>query len=105
MTIGWAIVIVAVLYLLDKYGALKKTAKVAGIVAIIAASVFALYLAVGYVSDWRKDHQFAKGHECFDPATGKAHAANGSSPWCADEEQLRDRAPDTLPADYGEYST
>lgn len=90
VTIGWAIVIVAVLYLLDKYGVLKRTAKVAGIVAVIGASVFAVILAISYISDLWKDHKFAKTHECFDPAIGKAHSANESSPWCADNEQVRE---------------
>jgi hypothetical protein len=90
MTVGWAIVIVAVLYLLDKYGALKKTLKMASIVAVIAAFVFAVVIAVGYTSDRWKDHKFAKAHECFNPSTGKANPASGSSPWCADDEQLRE---------------
>jgi hypothetical protein len=90
MTVGWAIVIVAVLYLLDKYGALKKTLRVTGIIGAIAASIFAVVIAVGYVSDRWKDHKFAKAHECFNPSTGKVNPASGSYPRCADEEQLRE---------------
>ena len=90
MTIGWAIVIVAVLFLLDKYSLLRKTLKVSGIVLGIGVCVGAVVLGVYYGWEAWKDHQFAKTHECYDTLTGKAHPVNGSERWCTDiNEEVR----------------
>jgi hypothetical protein len=93
MTLGWAIIIAVVLYLLDKHNLLKKTLKVVGIGAVIIASVLVIVIAAAYEWDmltdgWSKwkEHQLAVKSECFDPSSGKVHAVNEGTPWCGPEE-------------------
>lgn len=100
MTIAWAIIIVAVLFLLDRHHLLKKALVATGITAGIAA----LLLAVGYAGvlgyQWLRgrweahqlaekatrlaeqarweDHQFAQQNDCFDLVTGDVHPINES---------------------------
>ncbi len=54
MTIGWAIVAVAILYLLDKYGVLKKCFSTARVTIVIATCMIIVGLSVVYgLSRWK----------------------------------------------------
>ncbi len=87
MTLAWAIIIVAVLFLLDKYHLLKKS--------LIATAVIAIVIIVGVAgwTGWRyldarwEEHQskvrlakenalFAEKNECLNLYTGKVHPVN-----------------------------
>ncbi len=93
MTIGWAIVVVAVLYLLDKYHLLKKSLIGAGIASIVVAIGFYSWIGLSLLKGKWDNHQFAKVHECFDPSTGKTHPVNDSEPWCAVNEEVQALVP------------
>jgi hypothetical protein len=91
MTIAWAIIVVAILYLLDKHHLMKK--------ALIGAGIIVAVVAVGYVGFWSyqrlkerwEDYKFASSNECYSPSTGKVHPTNSSGPWCADDESIHQR--------------
>lgn len=91
MTIGWAIIAVAVLYLLDKHHLLKK--------ALIGVGIIVAVVAVAYVGFWSyqrleerwEDYRFASRNECYSPSTGKVHPTNSSGPWCEGDEQVHRR--------------
>lgn len=94
MTLAWAIIVVAVLYLLDKHNLLKKALKIAGIGAgVMAIGVAAVFGCVWLRQEW-KDQQLVKQaraewaakYECFDPASAKAHPGNESDQPCASQE-------------------
>jgi hypothetical protein len=90
MTVGWAIVVVAILYLLDKYNQLKKALVVAAILtAAVLAGYAGLYSWVFLKGRW-DSHQFAKIHECLDPSTANVHAVDDSEPWCSVNEVVRE---------------
>ncbi len=88
MTIAWAIIIVAVLFLLDKYGLLKKS--------LITAAILISVIAVGCVGffgyQWKKGrweyHQVAQKYECFDPSTREVHPVSDDNQRCSFYEQL-----------------
>jgi hypothetical protein len=94
MTIAWAIVVVAILYSLDKHNLLQKS--------LFAAVALAAVLAVGYGSwlgyrflgaEWERHkeerHELAQRSECVNTTTGKAHPVNERGQWCGAGEQIR----------------
>lgn len=116
MTLAWAIIIVAVLFLLDKYHLLKKT--------LIAAAIVAIVLIVGLTgwTGWRyldarwEEHQnrarltkenalFAQKNECLNLYTGKVRPVN--EPGSQTEGRPATRGPintpsNTVPSDLQE---
>lgn len=112
MTLAWAIIIVAVLFLLDRHHLLKKTLVAAGITAGIAA----LLLAVGYAGmlgyqrlrgRWEAHQlteqakQFAAQNECFGLSNGKLHPINEAGVPCSETEKIHQRGtslPPLLPS-------
>jgi hypothetical protein len=99
MTLGWAIIIAVVLYLLDKHNLLKKTLKVAGLSAAAVASVLLIVIACAYewnmwTDGWAKwqNHQLAAKYECFNSSSGAVHSVDGDAPWCpAQWEDIHER--------------
>lgn len=99
MTIAWAIIIVAVLFLLDKYHLLKKTLMGVGIVALVLTLGAAAWLGWRYLAGRWEEHRnnvrlikerahFAQTHECLNLYTGQLHPVKESaSP--ADAHQTR----------------
>jgi len=58
MTIGWAIIIVAVLYLLEKYGLLKKALIVSGITLGVAVVGYGIFISCVLLKDkWDEHHK------------------------------------------------
>ena len=102
MTIAWAIVSVAVLYLLDKHHLLKKTLILAGIVGVVLVVGYAGFLEYQHLKDRWEDYQFARNNECYSPSTGKVHPTNSSEPWCGYDEQVYQRG---IPLPVVEHST
>jgi hypothetical protein len=91
VTIGWAIIVVAVLYLLDKHHLMKE--------ALIGVGIMVAVVAVGYVGfrsyhrleeRW-EDYKFASSNECYNPSTGKVHPTNSTAPWCVYPEEPHQR--------------
>lgn len=87
MTIGWAIIMVAVLFLLDKYNLLKKAVKITAIGAVVLGVVWAGLLGFVFLNEKWEEHQFVKTNECFDSTTGKVHAVQGNDNYTACEER------------------
>lgn len=83
MTVAWAIIIVAVLFLLDKYRMLKKAVSVATIGIGVMGVGYGSILGYAWAKGRWQDHQFAEANECFDPLTGKAHPIDPNGPFCA----------------------
>jgi hypothetical protein len=87
MTLAWAIIIVAVLFLLDKYHMLKKSLIVAAIVAVALVVIVMGYFGWHYLdTQWAKHENkvrsakenalFAQKNECLNLYTGKVHPVN-----------------------------
>jgi hypothetical protein len=91
MTIAWAIIIVAVLFLLDKYRLLKKTVIIAAVGIGVVGVGYGGILGYAWAKGRWQDHQFAKANECFDPSTGKVHPIDPNGPYCLAGETLHTR--------------
>ena len=87
MTLAWAIIIVAVLFLLDKYHLLKKSLIVAAIVAVALVVIVIGYFGWQYLDARWAEHQnrvriakenalFAQKNECLNLYTGKVYPVN-----------------------------
>jgi hypothetical protein len=91
MTLAWAIITVAVLYLIDKHHLWKKALITAGVLA----SLYALGLAGLFAYEWLQPkweaHLWATHHDCFNPSTGEIHAVNSQPKPCQWDEQVHDR--------------
>jgi hypothetical protein len=112
MSIGWAIVIVAVLFLLDRYGVLGRSIKTVAAVGLAAVLIGAAVIGTKYAKTVSSDREFAVSHDCYDPLTGHTHkvSAAGSSwtgtSWCEEKEMVHQRGappPDLQPCE--EHST
>jgi hypothetical protein len=114
MTIAWAIIIVAVLFLLDRHHLLKKALVATGFAAVLLAVGFAGVL--GYKWLWgrweahqlvEQAKQFAAQNECFNPATGKVHPVDESGVACSGFEEVHQRGtplPPMLPTCHPDQS-
>jgi hypothetical protein len=96
MTLAWAIIIVALLFLLHKYQLLGKALRIAGIVAAVLIVSTLAWLGWNHVRASWKQHkanvEFAAQNECLDPSTGNVHPVNPSGePWCALFETIHER--------------
>lgn len=89
MTIAWAIIIVAVLFLLDKYHLLRKTLIAAAIVAIVLAIGVAGWTGWRYLALRWEEHEnsvrltsekalFVKNNECLNLYTGQVRPVSES---------------------------
>lgn len=87
MTLAWAIIIVAVLFLLDKYRLLKKSLIAAAIVALALIVVVMGYFGWHYLAARWEEHEnrvriakenalFAQKNECLNLYTGKVYPVN-----------------------------
>jgi hypothetical protein len=90
MTIGWAIIAVAVLYLLDKHSLMRRALKLSGIVLAVIAVGYGSLLGWSYLQERWDAHQFAKNRECFSSSTGKSHPVNQSLPYCDVDDEVRE---------------
>jgi hypothetical protein len=96
MTIAWAIIIVAVLVLLERHSQLTKAVRIALIVAaVLTLGVVGLLVSNRISRKWNdyQAYRFAKNHDCFDPSTQQVHPVGISSPYCdiSNGEQLHVR--------------
>lgn len=84
MTLAWAIIVVAVLFLLDKYHLLKKSLIWAGIVGLVLILGIGGWFGWHYLAARWEEHEsnvhltnekvlFAQKHECLNLHTGKVH--------------------------------
>jgi hypothetical protein len=89
MTIAWAIIAVAVLYLLDKHHLMRKALIGAGIIVSVVVVGYVGFLGYQKLEQRWDDYQFAKRNECYSPFTGKVHQTNSSGPWCGADEQVQ----------------
>ena len=96
MTLAWAIIIVAVLFLLHKYHLLKKSLITAAIIAVALIVVVCGYFCWRYLDTRWEQHEhnvrlaeekalFAKKNECLNLYTGKVRAVNEPGSQSKDE--------------------
>ena len=87
MTLAWAIIIVAILFLLDKYHLLKKSLIAAALVALALLVIVMGYFGWHYLDTRWAEHEnkvhlakedalFAQKNECLNLYTGKVHPVN-----------------------------
>jgi hypothetical protein len=96
MTLAWAIIIVAILFLLHRYQMLRKALRVAGIVAGVLIVGILAWRALDHVeANWthhQANVQFALQNECLEPSTGKVHPVSASGePPCNQNETVHMR--------------
>src|ERR1039458_7289947 len=87
MTLAWAIIIIAVLFLLDKYHLLKKSLIGVAIIAVALIVIAMGYFGWHYLDARWQEHEnkvrsakenavFAQKNECLNLCTGRVHPVN-----------------------------
>lgn len=102
MTIAWAIIIVAVLFLLDRHGQLTKTVRAAVLIAVAVIVGVAVMLGYRWMSEKWQDYHFSKTYDCFNPSTRNVRPTSGNPPYCDSVagEQLHTRGTPLPPDEY-----
>ena len=96
MTIGWAIVVIAILYLLHRYRLLGRTIRWSALTAVAVAVCAAAWASWDHFSEESKENksrmEYAKSNECFSPYGGTLRPLDQvGPPWCQPYESIHVR--------------